>query len=516
MALSEIAVTDSGTRIQNFLDRAGLSDFPWKTATVLYTISWGWMLIVHDSYWSDDWEIFTEYAKPSDDLLGLAPWYQFVVALGRVLGTDLSRIFILSSFFLGGLFLSGILRKCTFLDQKQRQFIVLVFLVLPFNTARVSLMVLHYSLSYLIFFLAWYLLVNFATRKIFLFSVILFFSSFLMHSLLVFYFLPVLHKFLLSKAWSVKAILLFVRKNLIVLTLPFIYWVMRSVFWPEKVKYHDVSFSGLFKTINFVLVFGSLLLLVFILQLKLVAIKRSLQIVFAGLLCLFFGIIAYVVLGFFPPNWSFILKYFVGFLGRSDFYSRHQTLQPLGLALLIVGVVGLLPKFFQKFTRQVQVLILAICSMINVGFGFEYITDYAKQNKVVSELKNISEENSRINFQFVDQTTLLNARGRAYRRRDWQGLIWLANGVDSMQLSRVATSCELFARPRRAAQGVKLVLIKGPETHWQALKNWVSDGDMGFKVTVDDTPGACKPEMVTSERVSGAIPILFYFTGVKD
>ncbi|MFM7492317.1 MAG: hypothetical protein ACKO2A_00225, partial [Acidimicrobiaceae bacterium] len=59
------------------------------------------------------------------------------------------------------------------------------------------------------------------------------------------------------------------------------------------------------------------------------------------------------------------------------------------------------------------------------------------------------------------------------------------------------------------------VLIEGPETHWDALKNWVSDGDMGFKVTADDTPGACKPEMVTSEKVSGAIPILFYFTGAK-
>ncbi|MFM9071446.1 MAG: hypothetical protein ACKOPL_08275, partial [Acidimicrobiaceae bacterium] len=61
----------------------------------------------------------------------------------------------------------------------------------------------------------------------------------------------------------------------------------------------------------------------------------------------------------------------------------------------------------------------------------------------------------------------------------------------------------------------RLVLIQGPETHWEALKNWVNDGDMGFKVSVDDTPGACKPEMVTSEKVSGAIPILFYFTGAR-
>ena len=77
-----------------------------------------------------------------------------------------------------------------------------------------------------------------------------------------------------------------------------------------------------------------------------------------------------------------------------------------------------------------------------------------------------------------------------------------------MKSSRVATTCD-------SPKDTRLVLIQGPETHWEALKNWVSDGDLGFKVTVDDTPGACKPEMVTSERVSGAIPILFYFTGVK-
>jgi hypothetical protein len=77
-----------------------------------------------------------------------------------------------------------------------------------------------------------------------------------------------------------------------------------------------------------------------------------------------------------------------------------------------------------------------------------------------------------------------------------------------MQSSRVASTCEF-------TKDTRLVLIQGPETHWDALKNWVSEGDMGFEVTVDDAPGACKPEMVTSQKVSGAIPILFYFTGAK-
>jgi hypothetical protein len=183
-------------------------------------------------------------------------------------------------------------------------------------------------------------------------------------------------------------------------------------------------------------------------------------------------------------------------------------LQPLGAALLIVGVMGLLPKFLKKFTRRTQVLILAVCVVFNIGFGFEHIVDHSKQKEVISELKEKGEGKFESNYQFVDQTTFLNARGLARRERDWKGLIWLAYGVESMQSSRVASTCEF-------TKDTRLVLIQGPETHWDALKNWVSEGDMGFEVTVDDAPGACKPEMVTSQKVSGAIPILFYFTGAK-
>ncbi|MFZ9600718.1 MAG: hypothetical protein ACO3AH_07595, partial [Ilumatobacteraceae bacterium] len=76
----------------------------------------------------------------------------------------------------------------------------------------------------------------------------------------------------------------------------------------------------------------------------------------------------------------------------------------------------------------------------------------------------------------------------------------------------IRNSCSTSAQ----FSGVSAIVdIQVPRTHWEALKNWVSDGDMGFKVTFDDSPGACKPEMVTSEKVSGAIPILFYFTGAK-
>ena len=506
--MSDVAIAAPGTRLQNFLDRAGFHGFPWKTATILYTISWGWLFIVRDSLWADDWEMFTTYANLDLDRQGFAPWYQYLVSTTEFLGPTFARAIIFLAFFLAGLIMFGILQRFDLFAQRPNQMFVLLFLLLPFNTARVGLMTLNYSVSYFVFFFAWYLLVRCKLQNLYLCSLALFFLSFGMHSLLLVYFLPVLHRFLLSKVGSVRLLIAFARANFVMLLLPVLYWGLRSIFWPEEVAYHDVSLTSLLKTTYFVLISGGLLVIIFVLQLKLKAKKQSLQLIFAGILSIFLGIYAYVISGFFSPNWSFFSKYIETFLGRSDWYSRHQTLQPLGVALLIVGVIGLLPKFLKKFTKGVQALILAVCVVINIGFGFEYVVDYSKQKEVISVLKEEGEGKSESNYHFVDQTILLNARGRAYRERDWQGLIWSAYGVESMQSNRVVTTCESFSQ-------VRLVLIQGPETHWEALKNWVSDGDMGFKVIVDDTPGACTPEMVTSERVSLAIPILFYFTGVK-
>ena len=508
MAMSDTAVVESGTRLQNFLDRSGFRGFPWKTATILYTISWGWLFIVHDSLWADDWWRYPNHFDYPWATYGHPPWLGYEKYIFNTVGIAGTHFIIFVGFFLSAVFLSCILQKFRILTVSDRQFLILLFLVLPLNTARVALYTFSYSVPYAVFFFAWYLLINFAARKTHFLSMVLFFLSFGMHSLLLFYFLPVLHKFLLSKVEGVRGLVVFVRANFVLLLLPILYWVMRSIFWPEEVVYHDVNLNRLLETVYFVLITGGLLLIVFVTQLKLKAKQHPLNLIFAGILCIFFGIYAYVVYGFFSPNWSFFSKYIETFLGRSDWYSRHQTLQPLGVALLIVGAIGLLPKFFKKLTKQIQALVLSVCVVFNVGFGFEYVVDHSKQKEVINQLKDEGEGKSGSNYQFLDQTILLNARGRVYRERDWEGLIWLSYGVESMRSSRFVTTCESFSKAR-------LVLIQGPETHWEALKNWVSDGDMGFRVTVDDTPGACKPEMVTSEKVSGAIPILFYFTGAK-
>ncbi|MFM7772151.1 MAG: hypothetical protein ACKO8F_05660, partial [Acidimicrobiaceae bacterium] len=92
--MSDTAVAESGTRLQNFLDRAGLRGFPWKTATVLYTISWGWLFIVRDSLWSDDWYRYPKHGVFAWDSYGFAPWLRYERIIFDLVGLTGSRALI--------------------------------------------------------------------------------------------------------------------------------------------------------------------------------------------------------------------------------------------------------------------------------------------------------------------------------------------------------------------------------------------------------------------------------------
>ena len=147
--MSDSAVVESGTRLQNFLDRAGLRGFPWKTATILYTISWGWLFIVHDSYWSDDWDEFKFRDLTGYDYgaFGFAPWKDLNVLMFDNFGPAFLRVAVFGFFFLSCLFVYKILDRVSFIESWQRVAISLLFLILPINTPRVALYTFYFSLS---------------------------------------------------------------------------------------------------------------------------------------------------------------------------------------------------------------------------------------------------------------------------------------------------------------------------------------------------------------------------------
>jgi len=510
--LGSPAAVSTSSRLSLFLDRVGLQGFPWVSAIVLYTISWGWLFIVRDSYWADDWDYFKFRGITDFDYrtLGFAPWSRINLIIFDTFGPEFLRLLIFIIFFSSAVLLYGIIKDSELLDSSQRKFLVLLFLILPFNSARLSLNTFIYSIAYLYFFLAWFVLVRFGTFKSKFLSLVLFFLSFQMFANLVFFLLPVANMYFLEGRGSLRVFLNWTRRYLLFLLAPLIYWALRTVFWSGSGNYHDITsnkINGFFRFLLIVAVTFIFLILGFIWSKEVVRRRITLVIISWGAIVV--GYLPYVFFGLVGYGFKVPMTYLVTMLGRSDWFSRHQIIQPLGFSLFLISLVYLLPSFSNKFRRLFLSMILVISVVFNIAFGFEYVVDFKKQTLVVAALGAEPNKTAGNEVQMVDQTTLLNARGRSYRERDWLGLVGLAEGVDSAKKLKVVSGCS-------ESPNVRLVLIQGPETHWQALKNWVRDRDMGFKVTIDDTPGACKPEMVTAEKVSGAIPILFYFTGVKN
>ena len=112
--------------------------------------------------------------------------------------------------------------------------------------------------------------------------------------------------------------------------------------------------------------------------------------------------------------------------------------------------------------------------------------------------------NDQQDYIFIDRSVNLNARGRAYRDRDWLGLIGSAYSFKFADGVTVERSCQTRSSTR-------LVLIDGPETHWSVIKNWLKSSHAGFVVTIFDKPEVCKPEMVQGPPIEETPPFFFYF-----
>ena len=504
--MSDTAVNKSDTRLKNFLDRAGLRGFPWKTAIILYTISYGWFWNVRNSYWADDWTGFVAPSVESVDWnsFGFAPWLDLNANLFNIVGPSWMRLAIFLFFFASGLSVYAVSGSFSRLTQFERISIVLLFLLLPFNTARVSLMTFHYSQAYFYFFFGWYLLAISMKTSMFFLACCFFFLSFQMHSLVLFFVLPLLfflYQFRADRKLDFKS-------RLAVLTaLPVLYVIGRTLFWSASNSYHSFSITEIISLTEFwvavTIVVGLLLLIV----------KRwssgSLILLYSGFFICLLGLSPYILYQKFGTRQEIAITYVINLFGRSDWTSRHLILQPLGASLIIAGTFRLLQIRSEKTRNYFFGVLLSISVILNAGFGFEYVVDYSKQQAVVEQLEGNGKAAGVDKYMFADESILMNARGRRYRAIDWWGLVMTAYGFDAAENAEVLPSCD-------GGENGRFVEINGPETHWQALKNWVGDGDMGFEVTIDDSPGACKPELMRVEEVPGAIPILFYFTGAKN
>ena len=408
--------------------QAALDGFPWKLATILYTLSWGWSLLRPNTLYWDDWAFI--WGQPKNYLneifvdTGLPPWRglldQQLISVGY--WTLQSLTFLM--FFGAGISLFLILQKIKILTFEQKQFISVMFLIIPINHSRIALVLFGYTTSYFLFFLAWCLLIR-SKSYLFAISLVFFFWSFMTHSLLFFYILPVAHFVSLSYANATllfrNRILLF--KMTVLLALPLAYYALRSKFWyptPEWDGYHRFTFDGASKILP-LLVIGVLAIWVLsILLRQKVSNIRGLKMMLLGWLLFIWGLFPYFANGRIPDYASI-------FAVRSDWGGRHIMLTPLGATIIIAGTLEITSKNVRSYLKTFCYTIFA---GFNVFCGTQIYLDSLKKEQLTQLIAKAGDAGEiRPNNQiiFVDETKIFNSRFSTYRDPELRAKLIIAD-----------------------------------------------------------------------------------------
>ncbi|MCW6037892.1 hypothetical protein K4A83_16660 [Spirulina subsalsa FACHB-351] len=390
--------------------------FPWLLAAFLFLLSYGSSLFYLNAIYWDDWVLFNVHSEYILEMFADAgaifSWPGYLHIFLLLVGPEIYRLLTLVLMFASGYLLWLILRQKSFLKTLESNLITLLFLILPLNPARISLINFPYTLCYFCFFLAWWLLQKPSFNKKIL-SLGIFFFSFNINSFLVFYVLPVIDIFCKTTNFSlnVKTIKSFLKQYFLFLLIPFIFFYIKtSYFTPSGlyVGYNSVSWQGIKSSlVDFSpAVFIFILWLIFKILVKSFVTERGLIILFCGIITRQLAIFPYSVVGLTP---SF-----------QDWNSRHQLLMPLGVSLIVLGTVAWIS--YGRASRGV-IIVLLLSSIINLYFSYEYYVDWVKQEKVIELISKSDEIKNARTIVFDDQTKNFNARGRVYRFYEYNG--WL-------------------------------------------------------------------------------------------
>jgi hypothetical protein len=397
-----------------------LVGFPWLTALVFYTISWGWSLIRPNTLYWDDWAYI--YNRPKTYLneiflkTGLPPWRALIDQELLGIGYWTIRLLTFIMFFAAGLFLFEILKKTPFISLAQSRSIVLLFLIFPLNHARVPLVMFGYTTSYFLFFLAWMLLVKRSSWISFLSAYVCFIWSFMTHSFLTFTLLPILHfaylhrEKLICRKPNSKSLTQFI----LLIGSPVLYYVLRSLYWqpaPEYLWYHTIYFRGVIVSLVyfFPFIFAAFGLVVWVRSGRRVSSKTLMMTV--GFLAFAVGVFPYLSSGNLDSRTIF-------YFWELDWTSRHQLLMPLGASAITVAIVYFISE---NKSKPILALITAVMISLNVFWGIGTYVDSLKKVELENLLSVELAGDESSSFVFVDETRRFNLRESAYRLYEFAG-----------------------------------------------------------------------------------------------
>jgi hypothetical protein len=205
-------------------------------------------------------------------------------------------------------------------------------------------------------------------------------------------------------------------------SLPVVFWIVRSQTFGANVReYYVPKPLGVIRGGLFVLV--AVLFLAYGIVRKRWNMSHNARplLIGWGVLSLAFGSAAYMAGGHLVDISDWMISFVPNF---SDWNSRHQLLQPLGFALIAVGVLS---GSSEETSKKAGVFglsgLLAFSVLLNFTFSQEYYLDSLKQDQVVEQFSNIDALKTNSQVMISDDAFRFNARGRALRSYEWVAML---------------------------------------------------------------------------------------------
>lgn len=413
--------------------------------TTVYVAAHGWIFLLGDALFWDDWTLVdvTRQVVIEDFTQLGAPWtgYVHALVLAHPIGPWLYRALTFFFHLSAGLFLYGLLSTFRGLRETDRALIAIFYLVFPFFWSRIALIVLPYSTGIFLFFGAWFLWVCGANRKggyLRLLSLGAFVMSFcVLPSLLMFYALPVVHRWHIFNRDGNGGLLVFLKRSIGFLLAPEVFWFLRHWWFPAHGAYEGYNDPTLDKDYLWYLWYTPrymvheflhlkirIELLVLCLPLawivaylldqrkRIVAsepekdYRAGVTMLLLGVVALYLGVEPYLLVGKIP--W------------HGDWASRYQALMPLGTAVLIVSGY----KMFDHVSRRIWVAFwLSLCLALDMSYYVWSLRDWIKQEALIAAFRRESDIARGTTFPIVDRTRGYNVEFRGYREYEWRGLL---------------------------------------------------------------------------------------------
>ena len=349
----------------------------------------------------------------------VVPGRQTVEAVLIAPGPWLMRVLTFLYFPLIALLLASFLRRTCWLRIRETSHITVLVLFMPAYGARIALIDYQYSLAHLLFALgAWMTLSPRVLIRIC--ALIPIFWGLFTASLQVFVavIIVVLGMKLVRRELQKSADRLVILGALCVF--PFVHRYLFPVLFPSYAVtdgFNTIQVAFLLRAVIFTsLLLIPLMFLVLKLQRK-KAVSREFVLLSIGFAVLGAGTFPYLAVGHFANLSDWILPFLPD---ESDWNSRHQLLQPFGIAFIILAAA----KMLRKRQRAFLFAILGISVALNIATYSGYYLDWMKQREFITQMSESSELLiDAKSIVLVDEAPRFNARGRGVRAYEWAAMV---------------------------------------------------------------------------------------------